>query len=138
MITQTRKIDRNGVIDQVLRVRLVEDDALFARAVKKILEQSGYICEWATTISEARSIIDRFLPDILLLDIRLPDGSSMDLLTELSNMSVAVIFMTSYTDADDVTIAAKYGVTDFLQKPIDLDILLNVVKEVRSLTVLKH
>jgi len=52
----------------------------------------------------------------------------MDLLTELSNMSVAVIFMTSYSDADDVAIAAKYGVTNFLQKPIDLNILLNAVK----------
>jgi len=72
--------------------------------------------------------LDRFSPDILLLDVSLPDGSGMDLLTELSNMSVAVIFMTSYSDADDVAIAAKYGVTNFLQKPIDLNILLNAVK----------
>ncbi len=55
---QARKIDGNGVIDQVLRVLLVEDEALFARAVKKFLEQSGYKCEWATGISEARSLID--------------------------------------------------------------------------------
>jgi len=105
--TQARKIDGNGLVDQILRVLLVEDEALFARAVKKFLEQSGYKCEWATGISEARSLIDRFSPDILLLDVRLPDGSGMDLLTELSNMSVAVIFMTSYSDADDVAIAAK-------------------------------
>lgn len=121
-----------------MRVLLVEDVALFARAVKKFLEQSGYKCEWATTIYEARSLIDRFSPDILLLDIRLPDGNGMDLLTELRNMYVAVVFMTSYTDAEDMAVAAKYDVTNFLQKPINLDTLLNVVMKAEHLTMLKQ
>jgi len=119
---------------QKLRVLLVEDEALFARAVGKQLEKAGYACELAATLAEGRAELARVLPDLVLLDMRLPDGNGMELLAELTAKNVAVIVMTAYGEVSDAVSAMKQGAIDYLKKPVDLDeLLLAVEKAQRSL-----
>lgn len=121
-----------------LRVLVVEDEALFARAVVKRLSKAGYSCEHAETLQDGRAILKQFAPDMVLLDMRLPDGSGMDLLPELVARGVAVIVMTAFGELSDAVNAMKQGATDYLKKPIDLEELLLAIEKAEEAARLKH
>src|SRR3990167_3538835 len=118
-----------------LRVLLVEDESLFARAVIKRLQQAGYDCERAETLAAGRATAQQFAPDLLLLDMRLPDGSGMDLLAEMAGRGVPVIVMTAYGEVSDAVNAMKQGAIDYLKKPIDLDELLLSIQKAEATAV---
>jgi DNA-binding NtrC family response regulator len=123
---------------QRLRVLLVEDEALFARAVIKRLGKAGYVCERAETVADARALARQFQPDLVLLDMRLPDGNGLDLLIEFSVAGIPVVVMTAYGDVSDAVQAMKQGATDYLKKPVDLEELLLAVEKVRRSLHLKR
>jgi DNA-binding NtrC family response regulator len=120
------------------RVLLVEDEALFARAVVKRLRQAGYECERAETLADGRAITRQFAPELVLLDMRLPDGSGMDLLAEFALTGVPVIVMTAYGEISDAVSAMKQGAADYLKKPVDLEELLLAIDKARRSDQLKH
>ncbi len=123
---------------QKLRVLLVEDEALFARAVTKRLQQAGYACERAETLADGRAIARQFLPDLVLLDMRLPDGNGLDLLAEFVTKGIAVVVMTAYGEVSDAVNAMKQGAVDYLKKPVDLEELLLTVEKAQRTDSLKH
>ena len=118
-------------------VVVVDDEALFAKAVVRHLEKAGYRCTHAATLGAAAAAIDSSEPDLVLLDMRLPDGSGLDYLQRLRARSpVPVIVMTAYGEIDDAVTAMKLGAADYLKKPLDLEELrLNVEKVLATSTV---
>ena len=113
------------------RILLVEDENVFAKAVKKHLQRSGYTVELAGDLETARKAYKNMSPDLVLLDMRLPDGSGLDLLSEIktSNTNSSVLVMSAYGELEDAVSAMKLGASDYLKKPIDLDeLLINVEK----------
>jgi DNA-binding NtrC family response regulator len=113
------------------KILLVEDEAIFAKAVKKHLERAKYNVTLAADLETARDEFKNNAPDLVLLDMRLPDGSGLDLLAEIksSNSNIAVLVMSAYGELEDAVSAMKLGASDYLKKPIDLDeLLLNVEK----------
>ncbi len=121
-----------------VRVLLVEDEVIFARAVAKRLQQAGYDCEHAATLEDGRELVRQMVPDLVLLDMRLPDGNGLDLLPELVSKGIAVISMTAYGEVTDAVYAMKLGATDYLKKPVDLEELLLAVEKAQTATQLKH
>ena len=121
-----------------LRVLMVEDEVVFARAVVKRLRQAGYECEHAENLADGRALAKQFMPELALLDMRLPDGNGFDLLTEFVAKGIAVIVMTAYGEVSDAVNAIKQGAVDYLKKPVDLEELLLVVEKVKATTKLKH
>lgn len=117
---------------QSTKVLVIEDEALFARAVVKRLKHAGYDAEHAETVADGRSLIKQFLPDIVLLDMRLPDGNGLELLSDLTAKGVAVIVMTAYGELSDAVNAIKQGATDYLKKPVDLEELLLIVQKAEN------
>lgn len=113
-----------------VRVLVIDDEAVFGKAVVRRLTKAGYRCEPATTLAEAGALLETFEPELILLDMRLPDGSGLDFLRALRGESqVPVIVMTAYGEVDDAVTAMKYAASDYLKKPLDLDeLLLNVEK----------
>lgn len=111
---------------------IVEDEALFARAVSKRLSREGYEVRVANTLADARALMATQMPELILLDIRLPDGSGLEYLQSLKKAhasSATVIVMTAFGELDDAVTAMKLGAADYLKKPVDLDELaLNVAK----------
>lgn len=120
-----------------LRVLVVEDETLFARAVIKRLKNAGYDCEHADTIENGRAVAKQFLPDIVLLDMRLPDGNGLDLLSEFVSRGLAVIVMTAFGELSDAVNAMKQGATDYLKKPVDLEELLLAIGKAENAAKLK-
>ena len=113
-------------------VLIVEDEDVFARAVQKRLSRAGLKSEITGNLHDADEKFRKLSPDLILLDMRLPDGSGLDYLTDLrtkQNSNVAVIVMSAYGELEDAVSAMKLGASDYLKKPVDLDeLLLNVEK----------
>jgi len=111
---------------------MVEDEEFFARAVAKRLGKAGYSCRTAGTLDKARECCRERMPDMIILDMRLPDGSGLDFLAELRNgpgAEVPVLVLSAYGELDDAVAAMKLAASDYLKKPIDLDeLLVNIDK----------
>ena len=108
-------------------VLVVDDEELFARAVGKKLRQSGVECELAGDIAGARDRLAGQPPDLMLLDVRLPDGSGVDCLRELrtgTHAALPVMVLTAFGGLQDAVAAMKERADDYLTKPIDLDELM--------------
>lgn len=113
------------------RILLVEDETVFAKAVKKHLERAGYKIDIAGDLEIARECYKNNEPDLILLDMRLPDGSGLDLLSEIKSSvnNTSVLVMSAYGELEDAVSAMKLGASDYLKKPIDLkELLINVEK----------
>lgn len=113
------------------RILLVEDETIFAKAVKKHLERAKYKVDLAGDLAEAREHYKSNPPDLVLLDMRLPDGSGLDLLSEIKKSvnNTSVLVMSAYGQLEDAVSAMKLGASDYLKKPIDLEeLIINVEK----------
>lgn len=117
-------------------IAVVEDESLFAKAVVRRLERAGYRCRLATELASARDLLNEIEPDLVLLDMRLPDGSGLDFLQQLREergAALPVIVMTAYGEVDDAVTAMKFAASDYLEKPLDLDeLVLNIEKVIAN------
>ena len=114
-------------------ILIIEDEAVFAGAVRKRLKRGGFNAEVAGTLAEGVTKISEKTPDLLLLDMRLPDGSGLDLLGTLQNSddnAYPVLVMSAYGEIEDAVSAMKSGASDYLKKPIDLDELMITIEKV--------
>jgi len=121
-------------LKQPSKVLIVEDEVLFARAVMRKLQTAGYECEHVESLQDARAIGKQFAADLVLLDMRLPDGNGLEILAELIAKNAAVIVMTAFGEISDAVHAIKQGAVDYLKKPIDLEELLLSVQKVEAAT----
>ena len=106
------------------QVLIVEDEIVFAKAVKKQLQRAGYKSEIAGDLSTAREKFELLLPDLVLLDMRLPDGSGLDFLEAVKNgqnPNTAVVVMSSYGALEDAVSAMKLVASDYLKKQVALE-----------------
>jgi Response regulator containing CheY-like receiver, AAA-type ATPase, and DNA-binding domains len=116
----------------VCRILVVEDEVLFSKAVCRRLTKAGFQCERAGTLAEAWERFAVTRPDIILLDMRLPDGSGLDFLKELRERDasdVPVVVLTAYGELQDAVAAMKLKASDYLKKPLDLEELLLVLRK---------
>jgi DNA-binding response OmpR family regulator len=103
-------------------ILLVEDDLDTARSLTKALEASGYRITAVDTGLEARSIIEHVHPDLILLDLMLPDTDGLVLTTALKSITSApIIICSARQEQVDRVLGLKLGADDFVAKPFDLD-----------------
>ncbi|MDO9287015.1 MAG: response regulator, partial [Aquabacterium sp.] len=112
---------------------LVVDDELGIRGLlSEILSDEGHTVELAENAAEARGARERLRPDLVLLDIWMPDVDGISLLKEwgaAGMLSMPVIMMSGHGTIDTAVEATKYGATAFLEKPITLQKLLRAVEQ---------
>jgi two-component system response regulator AtoC len=121
-------------------VLVVDDEETARRFVAEALGDAGYEALEAGTLAQANKAVDAGAADIILLDIFLPDGSGLTLLDRVSreNPSPPVIMMTAFGEVDIAVEAMKKGAQDFLQKPLDLERLLQAVERSREIVSLRR
>lgn len=129
--------ERSVFLPNKKKILLVEDEVLFARAVVKRLQKAGFECEHAETLHDARLLVKQFEPDIALLDMRLPDGNGLDLLSDFVARNINTIVMTAFGEVTDAVNAIKLGAIDYLKKPIDLEELLLIIQKNEKTTDLQ-
>lgn len=105
-------------------ILVVEDDPAIAEVEKEILEFSGYHVELASTGSEGRSALERTRPDLVILDLMLPDIDGLVMLANIrTNSDVPILVCSATTSQWDTILALKLGADDFVGKPFDADAL---------------
>lgn len=108
----------------VNRILLVEDDSLQAEFLESFINRWGYICQVAEDGAKARKLIEEWEPDLILLDIFLPDTSGIVLLQELRDNpkteQTPTILMSADTSEETSIIALSSGANDFLSKPLKI------------------
>jgi two-component system response regulator VicR len=103
-------------------ILLVEDDADTARALSRALESGGYRVTAVDTGSEAKQLIEHLQPDLILLDLMLPDTDGLVLTTALKALTPApIIICSARQEQVDRVLGLKLGADDFVAKPFDLD-----------------
>jgi two-component system, OmpR family, response regulator AdeR len=101
-------------------VLVVEDDAEIALLLEKYLERSGYRTVRASTGNAALAHVRMLRPDIVVLDVGLPDIDGFDVLTRIRTHSpVPVIFVSAMDDDTDKLLGLKLGADDYVTKPFN-------------------
>jgi DNA-binding NtrC family response regulator len=112
---------------------LVVDDELGIRALlSEILTDEGHTVELAENAAQARQVRESLRPDLVLLDIWMPDVDGVTLLKEWSaggQLSMPVIMMSGHGTIDTAVEATKFGASAFLEKPVTLQKLLRAVEQ---------
>lgn len=115
------------------KIVVVDDEVCTVAVVKKYLSDAGF--QNILDITEARLALEtirREEPDVVLLDIRMPEVSGLEILRDLRNGDVAsqvpVLIFTSSTDKATKVAALDLGASDFLEKPVDVSELLSRVR----------
>ena len=105
------------------RILIVDDEKLIRWSVRRQLEEWGYVVLEAESGTGGLAQIRAESPDLILLDVRLPDLSGIEVLREIkqNNLSIPVIVFTGDPQLDDIKSAIKLGALDFIKKPIDFD-----------------
>jgi two-component system, NtrC family, response regulator AtoC len=113
----------------VASLLIVEDEEILAKNVRRTLEKLGHAVSVAATCADAERLFGELQPDLALLDLRLPDGSGLDLLARLKGREpgVTVLMMTAHATVADAVRAIKLGALDYLQKPLHMEDLRHAV-----------
>jgi len=108
-------------MDTHSKVLMVEDSVSLSAIYEAYLDGTSYQVDCVETLAAAHTALGAFQPDIILLDIELPDGSGMDFLVEVAALEPApkIIIMTAYGTSDMAVEAIQKGAFDFLTKPFD-------------------
>jgi two-component system OmpR family response regulator len=101
------------------RILIADDEPQIAEALAAYFRRQGMIVETSGTIADTLRALESFAPDILVLDVRLPDGSGFDVLrtTAKPDGYVPTILLTAEVDEADRIIGSQLGADDFVTKP---------------------
>jgi two-component system response regulator AtoC len=120
------------------QVLIVEDDTDSARMMATLVAQEGFAASTAPTLRDARREMALQAPDLVLLDLHLPDGSGMDLLGEQDLIGNSeVVLMTGHATLETSIQGLRFGVADYLIKPVSARQLQGVLSRVSRPQVLR-
>jgi DNA-binding response OmpR family regulator len=110
---------------------LIDDDTLLVRSLTFTLEQAGYRVATAVSATQGLASIEQDAPDLILLDIGLPDMDGLSMLRRIQkDRSTPVIFLTARRRELDEVLGLELGAEDYITKPFNEDILLARIRTV--------
>ncbi|HEU4765410.1 MAG TPA: response regulator, partial [Candidatus Eisenbacteria bacterium] len=118
----------------ILRVRIADDEELIRKSLTKLLAAEGYQVDSVATAAEVLDSVRRNPPHVLVLDLRLPDGSGLDLLPRLKSLApdLKVVVITAFGDLPTAVEAMRRGATDFLKKPYEMEEVLLAMERLKA------
>ena len=112
-------------------VLIVDDDANTREALGALVRAEGFTAAAAGSVADARIQLVRQRPDVVLMDLQLPDGSGMDLFDDLEDPeSVETILITGHASVESAVEALRMGASDYLTKPVNVQRLKAVLSRV--------
>jgi len=104
-------------------ILIVDDEENLSYSLQVALKRAGHRCRVAEDLRAARAEYHRRLPDLVLLDMQLPDGNGIDLMAEMhrEGCDIPVIMITAFGTVSSAVEAMKQGAVDFIQKPLSME-----------------
>lgn len=120
------------------KILIVDDEEIITDSLSNFLTNKGYYITTAESLSEAEKALKKEPFDLILLDLKLPDGQGIELLDIISKEKEKplVIMMTAYCTISDAVTAIKKGAYDFIQKPFrakDIEIIIKIALDTKRL-----
>ena len=114
---------------QKIKVLLVDDEKEFINTLSERIIMRGFKSDVALTGEEALKILDNYTPDVMVVDLKMPGIGGMDVLRRVkeTNPEIQVIMLTGHGSKDDEADARRFGVSDYLQKPVGIDMLIQSI-----------
>lgn len=121
-------------------ILVVDDERLIRWSFEKRLQKEDWQVFTASTVKETRKVIIHEEPDVLILDIHLPDGSTLAMIPWIRQAypDIQILMMTAQGSIESAVSAMKQGVLDYLTKPVDLEDLVQKVKKALELKDLRQ
>lgn len=116
---------------ETLRLLIVEDEPELREAMSAYLCSEGFQCEAVDSLRSARASLALHTPDILILDLGLPDGESLMLLDDPKLSHVGMIITTARSRGEDRLLGVKKGADAYMVKPIQLEELALVIRNLQ-------
>ncbi len=120
------------------KLLLVEDDIIFANTLKRRLTKHDFDCVHVDTNSEALLACHRHKPDYVLLDMKLAQETTLNIITPIRQLrpKSRIILLTGFASIATAVDAIKLGADDYLTKPLDTQTLLAVLNESKASEVI--
>ncbi|MGH8668972.1 MAG: sigma-54-dependent transcriptional regulator [Burkholderiales bacterium] len=111
------------------RVLLIDDDPGVSEVIGMLLEREGYAVARAGTLKQAMTLVEAGELDLVVTDLKLPDGTGLDVIAALRGRqpSLPIIMITSYSSMESAIAALRAGAVDYIVKPFDNDEFLHAV-----------
>src|ERR1044071_8823858 len=114
------------------KVLLVDDEPDFVAAASEMVQLHGHTVQTAERLADARKLLASNTPDVLLLDLMLPDGNGLELLEELRGSAVKrVVFITGHPGIKSLIKNLSGPSVSYLTKPIDSRDLMSALSDMR-------
>ncbi|HKI83970.1 MAG TPA: sigma-54 dependent transcriptional regulator [Candidatus Krumholzibacteria bacterium] len=112
------------------QILIIDDQESILFFLRRTLAEEGFEVISAETGSKALKLIESTIPDLVLLDLKLPDMSGLDVLERIQNLypDLCVVMMTAFGDVETAVSAMKAGAFDYVNKPINLEELLLILR----------
>lgn len=110
------------------KILLVEDDPLIADMLKRYLEREGFTVFWDSDGMEALKSFELLKPDLVILDLMLPDMDGFELCKSFSQTEAMVLILTAKDTDEDKIVGLELGADDYVTKPFNMRELIARVK----------
>jgi DNA-binding response OmpR family regulator len=118
-----------------IKVLYVEDEIFLGKIVFETLISRGFHVQMESDGNQVLNAFEKFMPDICVLDIMLPNKNGFELASEIrkKNQKVPIIFLTAKTQTDDVVKGFKLGANDYIRKPFSMEELIVRIESIFKL-----
>jgi two-component system response regulator PilR (NtrC family) len=123
-----------------VRALVLEDERGIREVLSIVLEEAGFDVDEATSVCQAQDKLKENLYDILFVDLRLPDGSGMDIVREVKKLSpdAEVVVITAFASTETVKEAFELGVYDYIEKPFKLEDIRLILRNLKEKLTLRE
>lgn len=111
------------------KILIIDDERSLLESFEMFLSEKGYIIECAINAQEGLVKNRSFRPDVIILDVRLPDMNGIDLIEKIKENKCPVIIITAFHDMETTIKAVKSGAFEYIPKPIDVEELENAIEK---------
>ena len=113
------------------KILIIDDSNTALVLMEYALKEAGYMSLVASSVKEATKLIEKHTPDLILLDLSMPEISGYDFLkrkTELNIDNIPIIIVSAYDSVETIELTRNLGAVDFIAKPIRLDAMMDKIK----------
>lgn len=108
-------------------ILIIDDEEELCLVLSYALRKKGYQVEYSLSLEEGTEKLNKLSPDVVLLDINLPDGSGLHMIPEIKQQNSSFLVISAYEDKKQQALAA--GAVDFVKKPFDLETITMSIKD---------